>query len=95
MYVFDILKHFHFAGDAEKKGKAYSKILFTTSTKDDRVHPAHARKMAARLRELTNTSVEYYENIEGGHGGAADNKQRAFMKALEFKFLFENLKFDQ
>ena len=68
-------------------GARYPPVFLVTSTKDDRVHPAHARKMTARLRELTDTEVQYYENIEGGHGGAADNKQWAFMKQLEFEFL--------
>ena len=65
-------------------------VLFTTSTRDDRVHPGHARKMAARLRELGHEAL-LYENIEGGHGGAADNAQRADMMALEFAFLWQQL----
>ena len=64
----------------------YPPILLTTSTRDDRVHPAHARKLTARLREF-DKQVLYYENIEGGHGGAADNKQWAFMEALGWRFL--------
>ena len=52
----------------------YPRVLFTTSTRDDRVHPGHARKMVARMKEMGH-DVLYYENIEGGHGGAADNKQ--------------------
>lgn len=66
------------------------KMLITTSTRDDRVHPGHARKMAARLAELGH-EVLYYENIEGGHGGAADNAQRAFVQALEFSYLWQQL----
>jgi len=65
-------------------------VLFTTSTRDDRVHPGHARKMAARLRERGHDAW-LYENIEGGHGGAADNQQRADMLALEFAFLWQEL----
>lgn len=65
-------------------------VLFTTSTRDDRVHPGHARKMAAKLRGLGH-HVEYYENIEGGHGGAADNGQRAFSRALAMEFLWQRL----
>ncbi len=68
----------------------YPPILITTSTRDDRVHPGHARKMAARLEE-TGKPVLSYENIEGGHGGAADNKQRAFMDALGWSFLGREL----
>lgn len=66
------------------------KVLFTTSTRDDRVHPGHARKMAARMAELGHAPL-YYENIEGGHGLAADNKQRADVMALEFSFLWRQL----
>jgi len=69
----------------------YPPILITTSTRDDRVHPGHARKMAARLEEFGHPVLSY-ENIEGGHGGAADNKQRAFMDALGWTFLSKQLK---
>ncbi len=65
-------------------------VLFTTSTRDDRVHPGHARKMAARLREMGHALL-YWENIEGGHGGAADNGQKAQMMALEYTFLWQQL----
>lgn len=70
------------------------KVLFTTSTRDDRVHPGHARKMVrALLEEAKEQSpvVQYWENVEGGHGGAADNKQRAFMWALSYEFLAQAL----
>jgi prolyl oligopeptidase len=72
------------------RGRAYPPILITTSTRDDRVHPGHARKMTARLREF-DLPVLYYENIEGGHGGAADNRQKAFMDALAYAFLEREL----
>jgi prolyl oligopeptidase len=68
----------------------YPRVLFTTSTRDDRVHPAHARKMAARMAAQGH-DVLYYENIEGGHGGAADNEQRANLQALEFSYLWMQL----
>lgn len=68
----------------------YPKVLFTTSTRDDRVHPGHARKMMAKM-ESQGHSVWYYENIEGGHGGAANNKQSAFMQALAYTFLKQEL----
>ncbi|MDB4459154.1 prolyl oligopeptidase family serine peptidase, partial [bacterium] len=74
-----------------KKGVDYPRVLFTTSTRDDRVHPAHARKMVARMKEQGH-DVLYYENIEGGHGGAANNEQRAFMEALAYTFLWNQLK---
>ncbi len=70
--------------------RTYPEVLFTTSTRDDRVHPAHARKMAARMREMGHALL-YYENIEGGHGGAADNSQRSHLQALEFAYLWRQL----
>ena len=73
-----------------RPGMKLPKLLFTTSTRDDRVHPGHARKMAARMAEQGHDLL-YYENIEGGHGGAADNRQRADMMALEFAFLWQQL----
>jgi prolyl oligopeptidase len=68
----------------------YPTILFTTSTRDDRVHPGHARKMMARMEEQGH-EVKYYENIEGGHGGSANNKQAAYMQALAYSFLKQQL----
>jgi prolyl oligopeptidase len=65
-------------------------VLLVTSTRDDRVHPGHARKMAARLSER-GQPVLYWENIEGGHSGAADNGQRAKMQAMEYTFLWRQL----
>ena len=73
--------------DADKK---YPPTLFTTSTRDDRVHPGHARKMMARMLEA-GKDVRYYENIEGGHGGAANNQQAAHMSALAYTFLWNQL----
>ena len=72
------------------KDKQYPRVLFTTSTRDDRVHPGHARKMVARMKEQGH-DVLYYENIEGGHGGAANNKQAAYMSALAYTFLKREL----
>ncbi|MEO8153018.1 MAG: prolyl oligopeptidase family serine peptidase [Rhizobacter sp.] len=73
-----------------KADTTYPRVLFTTSTRDDRVHPGHARKMAALMLSL-NHDVLYYENIEGGHGGAADNEQRAHLQALEYSYLWQQL----
>jgi prolyl oligopeptidase len=73
-----------------RAGAAYPPVLLVTSTRDDRVHPAHARKMAARLREHGH-DVTYYENVEGGHGAAANNAQRAFVWALTLEFLWQKL----
>lgn len=61
-------------------------MLLTTSTRDDRVHPAHARKFMALLERL-NKPVHYYENAEGGHAGAADVKQQAYIFAMIFTYL--------
>ncbi len=71
-------------------GVKYPATLFTTSTRDDRVHPGHARKMMARMSEM-GQDVLYYENIEGGHGGAANNQQAAHMAALAYSFLWQKL----
>lgn len=73
-----------------KKETQYPAVLFTTSTRDDRVHPGHARKMMALMKAMGH-DVTYYENIEGGHGGAANNKQRAYMQALAYSYLHERL----
>jgi prolyl oligopeptidase len=70
--------------------RRYPPVLVTTSTRDDRVHPGHARKMTAALEEAGHP-VQYYENIEGGHAGAADNAQTAFRSALIFEFLHRTL----
>jgi prolyl oligopeptidase len=73
-----------------RAGVAYPPVLFTTSTRDDRVHPGHARKMMEKMRGL-GCDVSYYENIEGGHGGAADNRQAAHKAALAYIFLRQKL----
>jgi prolyl oligopeptidase len=73
-----------------RRGMKLPPLLLTTSTRDDRVHPGHARKMAARMAEQGH-EVLTYENIEGGHGGAADNAQKADLLALEFSFLWQKL----
>jgi prolyl oligopeptidase len=64
--------------------------FFVTSTKDDRVHPAHARKMAAKL-EAAGVPFYYYENIDGGHSAAANLQEVARRRALEFTYLSERL----
>jgi prolyl oligopeptidase len=71
--------------------RRYPRVLFTTSTRDDRVHPGHARKMAARMRDQGH-DVLYWENTEGGHAGAANNEQTATMWALTYIFLLIQLK---
>jgi prolyl oligopeptidase len=73
-----------------KKGVKYPKIFFYISTADDRVQPGHTRKMVARLKEYGN-DVVFYENTEGGHGGAADIEQGIKKSALEYTYLHEEL----
>ena len=68
----------------------YPKAFFTTSTRDDRVHPAHARKMVARMRELGH-DLYYFENMVGGHAGASDNTQAARNEALIYSYLWDQL----
>jgi prolyl oligopeptidase len=74
-----------------KADAKYPRVLFTSSTRDDRVHPAHARKMVAKM-QAQGHDVLYYENTEGGHAGSATNAQQAFMTALEYSFLWKQLR---
>ena len=71
--------------------KKYPKILLMTSTRDDRVHPGHARKMAAKLESMK-IPFYYYENTEGGHSAGITNKQKAFENALAYSYLLMQLK---
>lgn len=73
-----------------RPGVAYPKVFFMTSTKDDRVHPGHARKMVARLEEQGH-DVYYFENTEGGHGAAANLEQKIRMYALEYTYFSQRL----
>ncbi|MET3134109.1 prolyl oligopeptidase [Oxalobacteraceae bacterium GrIS 1.11] len=73
------------------KERRYPRALFTTSTRDDRVHPGHARKMVARMQEQGH-AVLYWENLEGGHAGAANNEQEIQMWALTYTFLLKQLR---
>lgn len=68
-----------------KPGQPYPPILIMTTKRDDRVHPSHARKMAALLQSMGYGAL-YFEQIEGGHGAGADSKQRAIFVALEYAF---------
>jgi prolyl oligopeptidase len=61
-----------------------------TSTKDDRVHPGHARKMAARMEEMAHPFL-YFENIEGGHGAAANLQQQIERRTLQTIYLYQKL----
>jgi len=68
----------------------YPEVFFNTSTRDDRVHPGHARKMVARMEEQGHP-VLYWENTEGGHGAAVTNDQRAYREALVYAYLYRQL----
>jgi len=74
-----------------QKNRKYPPIFFYTSTRDDRVHPGHARKMAA-LMQAMGCDVTYYENTEGGHHGSVTNEQLATRLAYSYTFLWEHLK---
>ena len=71
-------------------GKPYPKVFIETSTKDDRVHPAHARKAAAKLKALGYDYL-YYENVDGGHAASANLNERAMRIALEYTYLEQRL----
>jgi prolyl oligopeptidase len=72
------------------EGKEYPKVFFYTSTLDDRVHPGHARKMAAKMDDM-DQDFFYYENIEGGHGGTSNQEQLAMRTALEYAYFVRML----
>jgi prolyl oligopeptidase len=73
-----------------KPGQPYPMVYIETSTKDDRVHPAHARKAAAKLKALGYPFL-YYENTEGGHAAAANLNETAKRWALEYTYLTQRL----
>ncbi|HEX4332366.1 MAG TPA: prolyl oligopeptidase family serine peptidase [Usitatibacter sp.] len=73
------------------KGKKYPRVFFYTSTRDDRVHPGHARKMVAKM-EAQGHDVLYYENTEGGHAAGTTPAQQAYMWALTYTFLWNELR---
>lgn len=72
-------------------GRTLPPVMFYTSTLDDRVHPGHARKMAAKMESM-GYAVDYYENTEGGHHGSVTNEQLATRLARTFGFLWAKLK---
>ena len=69
------------------KNADYPEVYFYTSTLDDRVHPAHARKMVAKMTDMGH-KVYYYENTEGGHSGGANLNQAAYSGALAYAYLW-------
>ncbi|PBC03911.1 prolyl oligopeptidase family protein [Mesorhizobium sp. WSM3860] len=68
-------------------GAAYPPVLLMTSTADDRVHPGHARKMAARLQGAGHGKTLFFEETEGGHGGRGDRRPQAAQTAMRYVFL--------
>ncbi|MGV6802114.1 MAG: prolyl oligopeptidase family serine peptidase [bacterium] len=73
-----------------KKDADYPRVYFFTSTKDDRVHPGHARKMAAKM-EAYGHDFLYYENTEGGHAASANRNQTAKRLALQYTYFLRQL----
>ena len=73
------------------KDKKYPRVLFYTSTRDDRVHPGHARKMVAKMTGQGH-DVLYYENTEGGHAAGSTPAQQAYMWALTYTFFLNELR---
>ena len=74
-----------------KKDAKYPRIFFWTTTRDDRVHPGHARKMVARMKEQGH-DVLYFEYTEGGHGAGSTPAQQAYLWALTYTYFWNELK---
>lgn len=73
-----------------RQDRTYPEVFFMTSKADDRVHPGHARRTAALMSQMNHPFL-YYENIEGGHGGAANLNQRAYWLALQYTYFKQKL----
>ncbi|MEW6147624.1 MAG: prolyl oligopeptidase family serine peptidase [Bradyrhizobium sp.] len=73
-----------------KAAQPYPPILIATTRRDDRVHPGHARKMAAKLQAM-GYEAWLYEPAAGGHGYGKDNKERAGFEVLGYRFLKERI----
>jgi prolyl oligopeptidase len=74
-----------------RKDARYPVPFYWTNTRDDRVHPGHARKMVARMQSLQHP-VYYFENVAGGHGAGSVNKETAYVTALEYAYLWKMLR---
>ena len=74
-----------------KPEAAYPPAMFTSSTSDDRVHPAHARKMAAKMQAQGRENVWYQETGEGGHGAGVEPEAVAQAEAAAFTFLAKTI----
>lgn len=91
----DIPAHYDFISEYSpyqnvRADAEYPEIFLWTNPKDDRVHPGHARKMAARMLEQGHELI-YFENAEGGHGGGANLGQLAVTQAMEVVYLLQQL----
>jgi len=91
----DIPAHYNFISEYSpyqnvRADADYPEIFLWTNPKDDRVHPGHARKMAARMLEQGHELI-YFENAEGGHGGGANLGQLAVTQAMEVIYLLQKL----
>ena len=86
----DFIRSFSPYQNVRKDGH-YPPVLFYTATSDDRVGPVQARKMAALMQAQGHANVWFYENLEGGHGGGADNRQSAQLHATAYDFLWDQL----
>ena len=84
-YISEYSPYHNIRSDAD-----YPTPFFTTSTRDDRVHPGHARKMVARMTEMGH-ELFYFENTVGGHAGASDNTQVARNEAMVYSYLWDQL----
>lgn len=73
------------------KDTKYPKVFYWTTTRDDRVHPAHARKMVAKMQDMGHP-VYYFENMEGGHGSGTTSKQQSQVLALQYAYLWQMLR---
>ncbi|MBA7534731.1 Prolyl endopeptidase [subsurface metagenome] len=73
-----------------KAGEKYPEVLFLTSTRDDRVHPGHARKMTAKMEEM-GYNVYLFENTEGGHAASYTPEQRAKVSSMYYSFFSDQL----
>ncbi|MGJ9404445.1 prolyl oligopeptidase family serine peptidase [Arthrobacter sp. KK5.5] len=82
---------YHRLDEALPDGVSYPPSLIWTATSDDRVGPVQARKMAAKMAERGTTDVWYHEALDGGHAGAADNRQSAAMLARSYGFLWRQV----
>ena len=72
------------------KDRKYPKLFIATTTRDDRVHPGHARKMFAKMRDMGH-EVLYFENTEGGHGSGTTPEQQALFNSLIYAFFRKEL----